>query len=61
MNALLSRIRSIPTATILEACSALRDAEFGSDRALVLAKLLEEYENREGPEAADRLMDRLGM
>lgn len=62
MEALINKTREMTTEQILEAANIIGgDFRIDEDSRMVRAALIEVYGDREGEEAADNLMDFLGM
>ena len=61
MQAILNQIRTYTTDMIVEAVEAIGGGNVDTETRMVRAALIEVYGEREGFDAADSLMDKIGM
>jgi len=61
MDAIAAKIESMTSQKIVEGIEFIGGGHVSPEKTLVRAKLLREFEGRCGYEAADELMDRIGM
>lgn len=61
MNAILEAARKLTTAELVNGAREANKGEMSEDKRMVRAALIQVYSERCGPEAADKLMDELGM
>jgi hypothetical protein len=61
MEKLINKVRNITTEQILEAVALIGGGQVSPEKGMVRAAMIEVFMEREGEEAADALMDSLGM
>ena len=61
MNKLITKARTMTTDQILEAVNMIGGGQVSAEVRRVRAALIEVYEEREGEDAADALMDLIGL
>lgn len=61
MDKLIAKVSEYSTALILESVIVIGGGQVTIEATMVRAALIEVYKQREGEDAADKLMDDLGM
>lgn len=61
METLKNKVREMTTAQIVESVKLIGGGHVDTDRRMVRAALIDVYAEREGEEAADALMDEIGL
>ena len=61
MEKLITKTRAMTTDQILEAVNIIGGGDVSKDARMVRAALIEVYQEREGEDAADALMDFIGL
>jgi hypothetical protein len=61
MEKLINKTRNMPTEQLLEGLALIGGGQVSAEKRMVRAAMIEVFMEREGEEAADDLMDSLGM